>query len=289
MLTTEARAPATGVAFTAPQTRFLELEEGRIAYDVVGDGPLVVMLPGLGDLRQEYRLLAPLVARAGYRAATADLRGHGESSVGWPGYDSETVGRDLLALIDHLGGPAFVIGNSFSAAAAVWAAAERPSAIAGLALLGPFVRPQRTSAAMALALRLMLSGPWRVRAWAAYHATLFKSGKPADYAAYSAALRRNLSEPGRFEAVRALTFRSDEEVEARLARVVAPAVVVMGGADPDFPEPEREAREVAEALKGRYVMLPGVGHYPQAEAPQATLDALLPTLREAFAGEGQRG
>jgi pimeloyl-ACP methyl ester carboxylesterase len=273
----------------ALNTRFLDVDGGRVAYDVAGTGPLVVMLPGLGDLRQEYRFLAPLLAEAGYRVATADVRGHGESSVGWERYDSVAVGQDLLALIDHLGGPAFVIGNSFSAGAAVWAATERPSAVSGLALLGPFVRQQKANAVMTLALKALFAGPWRVRAWAAYHATLFKSAKPADYGDYSAALRRNLAEPGRFEALKGLMFRSDEAIEERLTKVKAPAVVVMGSADPDFSDPEREASQVAELLGARYVMIAGVGHYPQAEAPQATLDAVLPALRTAFGDAAPRG
>ncbi len=277
-------AAATPAQSAAPTTRHLDLPGGRIAYDEVGEGPLVVMVPGLGDLRRSYRSFAPLLFQAGFRAVTVDLRGHGESSVGWDRYDAETAGQDLLALIDSLSGPAFVVGNSFGAAAAVWAAAENPSAVAGLALLGPFVRPQRPNALLSLALGLMLGGPWRVRAWTAYHSTLFKSGKPADHAEYGAALRRNLAEPGRFEAVKALLARSDAEVEARLARVVAPTVVVMGSADPDFTDPEREAREVAEALEGDHVMLPGVGHYPQAEVPEATLAAIRGTLAEAFGG-----
>src|SRR5690606_41862025 len=87
----------------------------------------------------------------------------------------------------------------------------------------------------------------------------------------------------------ALMFRDDQGIDERLAHVRAPSVVVMGGADPDFPDPEREAREVAASLHGRHVMLPGIGHYPQAEAPQATLDAILPTLRQAFGPEGDLG
>src|SRR5690606_4994591 len=55
----------------ALNTRFLDVDGGRVAYDVAGTGPVVVMLPGLGDLRQEYRFLAPLLAEAGYRVATA--------------------------------------------------------------------------------------------------------------------------------------------------------------------------------------------------------------------------
>jgi alpha-beta hydrolase superfamily lysophospholipase len=64
-------------------TEFLEVADGRIAYDVTGSGPLVVLSHGIGDRRQAYRFLAPKLAQAGYRVASADLRGHGESRLGW--------------------------------------------------------------------------------------------------------------------------------------------------------------------------------------------------------------
>jgi hypothetical protein len=41
----------------------LVLAEGTLAYDDQGAGPLVVMVPGLGDLRQEYRFLTPNSSR----------------------------------------------------------------------------------------------------------------------------------------------------------------------------------------------------------------------------------
>lgn len=63
------------------ETRFLERPQGRLAYsDYGGAGDLVLMLPGMGALRREYRYLAPRLRAAGDRAVTADLRGHGESS-----------------------------------------------------------------------------------------------------------------------------------------------------------------------------------------------------------------
>src|SRR5690242_21805763 len=67
----------------ADMTEFLDVAGGRIAYDVTGEGPLVVLSHGIGDRRQAYRFLAPTLAQAGYRVANADLRGHGESSLGW--------------------------------------------------------------------------------------------------------------------------------------------------------------------------------------------------------------
>ena len=40
---------------------------------------LVVLVPGMGDLRACYRFLAPALKEAGYRVACTDLRGHGGS------------------------------------------------------------------------------------------------------------------------------------------------------------------------------------------------------------------
>jgi alpha-beta hydrolase superfamily lysophospholipase len=92
-------------------TEFADIDGGRIAYDVTGQGPLVVLSHGIGDRRQAYRFLAPRLAQAGYRVANADLRGHGESSMGWPSVTGKQaisrtdVAGNLLALIRHLGGP----------------------------------------------------------------------------------------------------------------------------------------------------------------------------------------
>jgi pimeloyl-ACP methyl ester carboxylesterase len=106
----------------------LQVPGGTIAYDLSGpeDGPLVVCVHGVGDNRSTYRLLAPELAAAGYRVATMDTRGYGQSSTGWSTYDHSAVADDLLAMIRALGGPATVIGHSIGCAAAVSAAAKAP-------------------------------------------------------------------------------------------------------------------------------------------------------------------
>jgi pimeloyl-ACP methyl ester carboxylesterase len=85
----------------AVMTEFLDVEGGRIAYQVTGEGPLVVLAHGMGDNRNAYRFLAPVLTEAGYRVAATDLRGHGESSTGWSSYTRADTGADLLALIRH--------------------------------------------------------------------------------------------------------------------------------------------------------------------------------------------
>src|SRR4051794_41006639 len=86
-------------------TQFLQLEEGQIAFDRTGRGPVVLLVPGMGDLRSSYRFLAPSLAAQGYTVVTCDLRGHRESSASFSSYgDSETAG-DIVALLEHLGEP----------------------------------------------------------------------------------------------------------------------------------------------------------------------------------------
>src|SRR5215468_12395141 len=121
-------------------TEFLDVPGGRIAYEVTGSGPLVVLSHGIGVRRQDYRFLAPILVQAGYRVASADLRGHGESSMGWAAINNTDIAGDLLALIDHLGGPAVIIGHSISGGAATIAAAKQPEQVSGIVEINPFTR-----------------------------------------------------------------------------------------------------------------------------------------------------
>jgi pimeloyl-ACP methyl ester carboxylesterase len=255
-------------------TTYLSRPGGRVAYDIAGEGPLVVLVPGMGDLRDGYRFLAPALAEAGYRVATTDLRGHGDSDASFASYgDAETAG-DILALIEELGGPAVVIGNSMAAAAAVLAAAERPDSLAGLVLVGPFVRNGKVSLAQRVGLRLAMAPLWAASAWRSYLPKLYAGQRPADFEEYRDRLVASLRRPGYAKAF-SLTTRADHApAEARLADVSAPTLVVMGDQDPDFPDPRAEADWIAQVLDGEVVMVPDAGHYPQSQRPEITAEAI---------------
>lgn len=275
-----AAAPSREAPAMTPETQFLKLPEGRIAYeDTGGDGPLVLAIPGLGDLRSEYRYLAPALRSAGYRVVTLDLRGHGDSDTGFADYSATAVGRDALALVRHLdAGPAVLVGTSLGAGAAAFAAALDPERVRGLVLVGPFVRDVPPGLIMSAAMRVLFSGPWKVSAWLWYFDSLFPTRKPPDHAAHKAHLEANLREPGRFDAALAMMHASKRDVEARLHEVRAPTLVVMGDKDPDFKVPKAEADLVAERVRGRTVMIEGAGHYPHAEQPEVTARAILAFL-----------
>src|SRR3984885_10106715 len=186
---------------------FLDIKGGRIAYDVTGEGPLIVLSHGIGDRRQVFRFLAPELVRAGFRVAAADMRGHGESSTGdWKSISRTDVAGDLVALIRQLGGgPAVIVGHSLSGGAATIAAATAPDLVSGVGEIGPFTRKVQYSLGGLLRIRryrrgsLLLAGVMLLRSLKVLmsYLDLADPEKPADYAAYMAALRAKLSEPGR--------------------------------------------------------------------------------------------
>lgn len=274
-----ANASAAAPAGFMAEPHYLDRPDGRIAYDDQGQGPVVILVPGLGDIRAEYRMLAPRLVAAGYRAISLDLRGHGQSSTGWPDYTSSALGSDVVALARHLNaGPVTLAGTSMGAAAVAWAAAEAPELVDRLVLIGPFVRdvPPKSKIGDWLfkaLIRAALAGPWAQKAWGMAYGSFYKN-KPADFDAYRAALVANLGEAGRLDALKAMIAASKADAAARLHEVRKPVLVVMGTADPDFPDPKAEAETVAGLLNGTVRMIEDTGHYPHVEKPDVVAAVL---------------
>jgi pimeloyl-ACP methyl ester carboxylesterase len=293
VLTIAAALPAFADQPSTPaihSTQFLKLPGGQIAYDDSGGtGPLVICVPGLGDMRQQYRFLGPRLVAAGFRVVTMDLPGHGESSVDWPDYSPASVGADIVAMIRHLGASkAFVVGNSMAGGSAVWAAAEIPDRVAGIVMIDPFTREMPTSSFLLGFLKVAMMRPWGPSFWSMYYGSLYKTAPPADLDSYRNALVANLKQPGRIEATKALIFASQALCEARIADVHAPVLVVMGTRDSDFDDPAAEADWVATHLHGKKLMVDGSGHYPHVEYPDVVAGAVIEFMKEAQDGEARR-
>ena len=194
--------------------------------------------------------------------------------------DTETA-ADLIALIEELGGPAIIAGNSMGAAAAVLAAAQRPELVSGLVLIGPFVRNPAASAMQRIALRAAMARPWAAISWKSYLPKLYAGRRPDDFDEYRGQIVASLRRPGYAKAFSLTTRTSHAPAEARLADVTAPVLVVMGEQDPDFPDPRAEADWISRALRAEVVMVPEAGHYPQSQRPDITTAAILRFLQTA--------
>ncbi|MCO6004468.1 alpha/beta hydrolase [Actinoallomurus purpureus] len=273
-------------------TEFLGVDGGRIAYDVTGEGPLVVLAHGMGDMRSAYRFLAPRLVAAGFRVATADLRGHGESSTGWASYTRTDTAEDLLALIRHLGGPAVVVGHSFSGGSATIVAAREPELVSAIVEIDPFTRAQkldfggfltngRYRKGLSLLMRTAMFGS--VGLWARYLDHAFPGTKPADFAERVDAIRANLSEDGRMAAMRKMGMSKPVDAGAQLGNVRCPALVVMGTHDPDWADPKAEADGIVAEMpagRGTVAMIDGAGHYPHTQFPEEVAAVMVPFLKE---------
>ena len=247
-------------------TQFLKTAEGTIAYDDMGSGQLIICVPSMGDLRQEYRFIAPKLVAAGYRVVAMDVRGHGESSTTWSDFSVVGVGKDILALIKHVeAGSAIVMGDSMAAGAAVWAAVEQPDLISSLVLMGPVVRNAPSPAYMAVLMQILFARPWGAASWGMYFNTLFPTHKPLDYVSYRQQLLTNLRQPGRLEALRNMILAPKDASEKRANQVKVPTFIVMGTKDPDFKDPVAEAKWLGEQTHGKVMIVDGAGHYPHVE------------------------
>jgi pimeloyl-ACP methyl ester carboxylesterase len=264
-------------------TRYIARGAGRLAYEVRGDGPLVVCVPGMGELRSAYRFTTPALVAAGFRVATLDLRGHGESDDGFDAFDDVALAGDIRAIVDELGGPALVLGSSMASGAAVIAAADAPSSIAGLALLGPFVRNPPGGALMGAVMRALLVRPWGPAVWDAYYRGMFPGRRPADLSEHRRDMAASFRRGSHWRSFQRTARTSHAPAEARLAEVRCPVLVVMGERDRDWKDAAAEGRFVADAVRGELLLVPDAGHYPMTEYPEAVNPRLVAFAAQVFA------
>jgi pimeloyl-ACP methyl ester carboxylesterase len=118
---------------------------GRLAMLAQGDpsAPRVVLVPGVTGSKEDFSLMLPLLAAAGYRAETYDMAGQYESHAAGPenlvpprrSYDHSLFVEDLLHVLELGNGPVHVLGYSFAGTVAQLACTVRPDLFASLTLL----------------------------------------------------------------------------------------------------------------------------------------------------------
>ncbi|MGZ4749331.1 MAG: alpha/beta fold hydrolase [Oryzihumus sp.] len=266
-------------------TLFLDRGTGRVAYDLAGApaAPLVVCLSGMGDIRSTYRHLSPALLDAGLRVARLELRGHGDSDTGFEEYDDAAAASDLVALIEHLGGPALVVGHSMGASSALVAAAQRPDLVTGLVLVGPFARQPEVNPVLVGVMRVAMLPLWARAAWKSYLPKLYAGRLPEDHEAHVAAMMASLAPREKVRAFSRTTRTSHLPAERALDAVRAPALVVMGALDPDFTDPAAEAAWIRDRIGAEVLMVPEAAHYPHAQRPDLVSPAVVAFAEKVLA------
>ena len=120
---------------------FVDLEDGgRIHYAVTGDGPLVVLIAGMGGAGSYWQPQVGPFSR-NYSVLLYDQRGSGQSSKDEGAYSVPQMAEELLAVLDAARiAEAHLVGHAAGAAIAQELALKHPERLASLVLFGGWAR-----------------------------------------------------------------------------------------------------------------------------------------------------
>lgn len=263
----------------------------ELAYLSEGRGPLVLLLHGFPDTARTWDRALPALAAAGYRAVAPYMRGYHPSRIPADGrYDSDTLGRDALALIDALGEErAIVVGHDWGASAAYCAAGLGPERVRLLVTLGiPHPRSITPGPRIAWYMRHVITMR-RANAGALLRANNFAL-VDTYWARWSphwnrvppsetVDVKRAFAEPGCAEAAaayyKAVGLRQPAGYKPQIQ---VPAVAFAGEHDMISPRLYEKARHCFDASY-EVVIVPG-GHFMHREHPEVFTEELVRTVRE---------
>jgi 3-oxoadipate enol-lactonase len=257
-------------------------------FSLLGTGPTVLMLHGIGGGHLAFAPQLETLASAGYRAVAWNMPGYGRSAPIDP-YTFKGLAESCLRLIDALSGEReggiVLVGHSMGGMVAQEVMARRPQGVRKLVLCG-------TSAAFGpRQVDGRLAEGW-VRRFMDERLAPLEQG--VGMAALAERLIPRMIGPGAqpdgvrlathcLASVPAATYRRALEClltfdrRAALAAIRVPTLLVAGGAMQGM------ARQMAQA---RYVEMAGVGHLMPLEDPDAFGQLLLEFLREPDAPAG---
>ncbi|MGH2874425.1 MAG: alpha/beta fold hydrolase [Solirubrobacteraceae bacterium] len=250
-----------------------------VVEDGSSDAPAVLLLTNAAAPTAIWDPVVPLLAK-GHRVIRVDLLSASTPSRSATAYDIDTLAGRVAAVLDRLGVTRVtVIGHSSGCTVATALAEQRPNLVAALALIdmGPDVGAKIPEGrAVRLLLRPRLGRLlWRLRS----ETSVRKAAR--------AGFTRPVDVPDAF-VERAMTLRLQDFVGAmraplgylaqrslpdRLTPLGIPLLVIFGAEDQRWRPSSTAAYHVVPGA--RVELLPGVGHTPMMEDPQATGELLL--------------
>jgi pimeloyl-ACP methyl ester carboxylesterase len=271
-----------------PPSDFIELQGQLVHLRDEGpvDDPLpLVLIHGTGaSLHTWQGWVAALKQRR--RVITFDLPGFGLTGPSAAGdYSDEAYIRFVLNMLDHLKlGPVVLGGNSLGGQIAWELAALHPERVAALVLVdaaGLLVEPATVPPGLALArlplVRQLVGGLLPRRLVEASVREIYGDPAKVDTALVDRYFELTLREGNRAALLQRLRQLQPGTYAERLPGLRQPTLILWGGQDRLIPP--RHGEVFARAIPGsRLVSFPGLGHVPQEEDPQATVQVLAEFL-----------
>ena len=266
----------------------IEVQAGdcKLSTYVVGEGPPVIALHGLGGTKISMLPLVPALAPY-HRVIIPDLPGHGESDKPISTeYTPRNYARTVRRMMDALGVErAIVIGNSLGGRVALELGVRSPDRVRALGLLAPAVPGFRVRYIMGFtrviptevgAVPFPLREKWMraaVRRLLGDPSKLPDAGYDGAAEEFIRIYRSPQARMAFFDSLRHILTEAPKPFWARMRHVRVPVQIVWGTADRLVPV--RLAPKLAGELPhAELLILPRVGHVPQFEATERTTKAL---------------
>jgi pimeloyl-ACP methyl ester carboxylesterase len=269
------------------ELKFLELHGDRVAYRDDGDGEVLLLIHGMAGSSDTWRSVIPQLSK-NFRVIAPDLLGHGESAKPRSDYSLGAFAVFLRDLLDELGvSQATVVGHSLGGGVSMQFVYQHPDYIKRLVLissggLGPDVglvlrllsAPGAELVLPIIAPKPVLAAGNKVRSW--LRGAGIQSPRGAElWSAYSS-LSDGATRASFLRTLRSVVDYRGQAVSAlnRLAlRTELPVMAIWGDSDSIIPVDHAYAAHEART-DSRLEILPGIGHFPQVEAPNEVVELI---------------
>jgi pimeloyl-ACP methyl ester carboxylesterase len=266
----------------------IELDDATIGYERVGSGPPLLLLHGGASNHREWRYQLEGLSDA-FTVVAWDAPGCGASSDPLPSFRMPEYASRLAAFIEALGlDHPFVLGLSWGSTLALELYRHRPDLPAGLILTAAYAGWAGSLSPDEVARRLetnlsdldALTPEALVRTWVP---SLFTPEAPTDVVEDYVATMASFHPAGIRPMLNAI---AEADLRDVLPTIGVPTLLLYGERDQRSPLPVAEA--IHDAIPGStLVVLPGVGHMANLEAPERFNEAVRGFLASHRSG-GER-
>lgn len=236
------------------------------------DAPPLLLIHGSGASGASWATVVPALA-ACHHVVRIDLPGCGKSSAA-TSYDVPAQAGRVATLLDELGLRAVtVVGHSSGGYVATALAEQRPDLVGSLAMIstGPHIDALLPQPAV---LRALLAPPLGPLLWWRRSDAMIRKGIGATLAG-PATIPSDMVDDARTTTYRAFretlrentAYLAERPVPERLADLGLPVLALFGADDPRWDPASAAQYGVVPGV--RVELLPGVGHIPMLEAPEA--------------------
>jgi pimeloyl-ACP methyl ester carboxylesterase len=161
-----------------PMQRIFSLAGVTVSYEKYGSGPSLVLVHGaFSDHKSNWEFVKPLFEKQ-FTVYAIARRGRGETDA-TEGHSLEDESSDVLAVIQSIGEPVFLLGHSYGAHTALAAAAQIPDRVRKLVLYEP-AWPRAVADDLVRLEELAQAGDWEGLALTFFRDTLLVPVKELD-------------------------------------------------------------------------------------------------------------